>query len=241
MEVIPAIDVMEGKCVRLEQGSFLSKKSYHEDPLEVAQKFESAGFRRVHLVDLDGARQKRVVHWKILERIATRTGLAVEFGGGLASDNDVRVAFECGADRIVGGSVAVKEKERFLAWLEHYGPEKVLLGADSMDGKVRVSGWEEETGKHLIDLLHEYREAGVKIAIVTDIAKDGLLQGPSIDLYKRLRDECPELTLIASGGVSSVKDLHDLEATGVAGVVVGKAIYEGRITFAELQPFGAAR
>jgi phosphoribosylformimino-5-aminoimidazole carboxamide ribotide isomerase len=237
MEIIPAIDLIEGKCVRLEQGSFGSKKSYHEAPLEVAQKFEDAGLRRLHLVDLDGARAKRVVNYRILERIATRTSLTIDVGGGIYSDEDLRIAFECGASMVTGGTVAVKQRELFLTWLAKYGAEKILLGADCRDGVIRVSGWEEETTFEVAEFLSEYQERGVKTAICTDIARDGLLGGPSLELYRLLRERLPDLRLVASGGITVVSDLELLTELGMSGAIIGKAIYEGRIRLSDLSRF----
>ncbi|GHB69152.1 1-(5-phosphoribosyl)-5-[(5-phosphoribosylamino)methylideneamino]imidazole-4-carboxamide isomerase [Persicitalea jodogahamensis] len=234
MNIIPAIDLIEGKCVRLTQGDYAQKKIYNEKPLEVAKQFEDAGLTRLHLVDLDGAKAKKVVNWKVLETIAGKTGLHVDFGGGVQSDDDLRVAFECGAKQVTGGSVAVKQPDLFEHWLKTYGGEKIILGADAKNEKIAVSGWEEGTELWVYDFVEKYQQKGVKYIISTDVAKDGLLQGPSFDLYNNLQDKCPDLHVIASGGVSDMGDLERLAEMGLYGVIVGKAIYEGRVTLAEL-------
>jgi phosphoribosylformimino-5-aminoimidazole carboxamide ribotide isomerase len=229
MHFIPAIDIIDGQCVRLTQGDFSRKKVYSEDPLKVAKQFEAAGLQRLHLVDLDGARAGHIVNHRVLERIAANTSLWIDFGGGLKSDDDVRIAFESGARQITGGTVAVKNPELFLEWLQQYGPEKIILGADVKDGKIAVSGWEEQSRLELFEFLENYTAQGVRYAICTDVSKDGLLQGPATDLYRRIRLRFPDLNLIASGGVSGMKDIREIKQTGCFGVIVGKAIYEGRI------------
>ncbi len=234
MKIIPAIDLIEGKCVRLTQGDYAQKKIYNEKPLEVAKQFEDAGLTRLHLVDLDGAKAKKVINWKVLETVATKTSLHVDFGGGVQSDDDLRIAFDCGARQVTGGSVAVKQPDLFESWLKTYGGEKIILGADAKDEKIAVSGWEEGTELWVYDFVEKYQEKGVKYIISTDVAKDGLLQGPSFDLYKNLQDKCPDLHVIASGGVSDRGDLERLAEMNLYGVIVGKAIYEGRVTLAEL-------
>ena len=234
MQIIPAIDLIEGKCVRLTQGDYAQKKIYNEKPLEVAKQFEGAGLTRLHLVDLDGAKAKKVVNWKVLEAIAGKTTLHVDFGGGVQSDDDLRVVFECGARQVTGGSVAVKQPDVFENWLKTYGSKKIILGADAKNEKIAVSGWEEGTELWVYDFVEKYQEKGVKYIISTDVAKDGLLQGPSFDLYKNLQDRCPEMNVIASGGVSDMGDLERLAEMNLYGVIVGKAIYEGRVTLAEL-------
>ena len=234
MNIIPAIDLIEGKCVRLTQGDYAQKKIYNEKPLEVAKQFEDAGLMRLHLVDLDGAKAKKVVNWKVLETIASKTSLHVDFGGGVQSDDDLRVVFECGAKQVTGGSVAVKQPDLFESWLKTYGGEKIILGADARNEKIAVSGWEEGTEFWVYDFVEKYQEKGVKYIISTDVAKDGLLQGPSFDLYKNLQDRGPDLHVIASGGVSDMGDLEQLAEMNLYGVIVGKAIYEGRVTLAEL-------
>ncbi|RRA98567.1 1-(5-phosphoribosyl)-5-[(5-phosphoribosylamino)methylideneamino]imidazole-4-carboxamide isomerase [Larkinella rosea] len=237
MHIIPAIDLIEGKAVRLTQGDYNQKKEYNARPLEVAQQFEDAGLTRLHLVDLDGARAKRVVNWKVLELIAGKTGLHIDFGGGVQSDEDLRTVFECGAKQVTGGSIAVKKPDVFEKWLSQFGSEAIILGADAKNEKIAVSGWEEDTQVWVYDFVENYVEKGVKYVISTDVAKDGLLQGPSFDLYRNLQDRFPDLNLIASGGVSGMQDLEMLADMNLFGVIVGKAIYEGRVTLKELSKF----
>lgn len=237
IEIIPAIDIIEGKCVRLTKGDYNRKKIYNENPLEVAKMFEAEGIKRLHLVDLDGAKAKHIVNYCILERIASHTGLQIDFGGGIKSDNDVRIAFESGANQITGGSIAVKDKTLFLKWLNHYGDEKIILGADVKDEKIAVSGWQEKTSIALMDFLKEYAAEGVKYVICTDISKDGVLEGSSVDLYQNIRNELPEIKLIASGGVTSVQEIETLAQKGLYGVIIGKALYENKITLTDLQRF----
>ena len=200
MRIIPAIDIIEGKCVRLSKGDYATKKVYNEDPLEVAKQFEGAGISFLHLVDLDGARSKHIVNYKVLEQIASKTDLSIDFGGGLKSDHDLRIAFESGAAQITGGSIAVSEPKTFLSWLETYGPDRIILGADARDGKIAVSGWEKESEFNLIPFIKDYLQKGVRYVISTDIDKDGMLEGPSTDLYRSILTELPDVKLIASGG-----------------------------------------
>lgn len=237
IQIIPAIDLIEGKCVRLTQGDYGQKKIYNENPLEVAQQFEDAGLKRLHLVDLDGAKAKKVVNWKVLERIASKTSLHVDFGGGVQSDDDLKTVFESGAKQVTGGSIAVKQSDLFEHWLKTYGGEKIILGADAKNEKIAVSGWEEGTAIWVYDFVEEYVEKGVKYTISTDVAKDGLLQGPSFDLYKNLQDKCPDLNIIASGGIAGIEDVEKLAEMNIYGVIIGKAIYENRISLADLQRF----
>ena len=237
MELIPAIDLIEGKCVRLTQGDYSTRKVYNEDPLEVALRFESVGIERLHVVDLDGAKAGHIVNYNVLERLASRTRLIIDFGGGLKSDEDLRIAFDCGAQMITGGSIAVKNPERFLSWLEKYGGERVILGADAKDKKIAVSGWEEGTDLDLIPFVKGYREKGVQKIICTDIGRDGMLQGPAIDLYKEIKEEIEGLYVIASGGVSSMADIERLDEAGIPAVIFGKAIYEGRIRMSEIEKY----
>ena len=237
IEIIPAIDIINGKCVRLSQGDYEKKTVYNENPLEVAKMFADAGIRRLHLVDLDGAKAQHIVNYKVLERIAINTDLIIDFGGGLKSDDDLRIAFECGAQMITGGSIAVKQPDVFSTWLEHYGGEKIILGADVKDEKIAVSGWQEETEIELIPFIQNYRKKGIFKVICTDIAKDGMLEGTSIDLYKKIVSAQNDIYLIASGGVSSIKDIEDLENAGIPAVITGKAIYEGRIKLTDLKSF----
>ncbi|MEP1093818.1 MAG: 1-(5-phosphoribosyl)-5-[(5-phosphoribosylamino)methylideneamino]imidazole-4-carboxamide isomerase, partial [Cyclobacteriaceae bacterium] len=234
MRIIPAIDIIEGKCVRLSKGDYHTKKIYNEDPLEVAKSFEDAGLEYLHLVDLDGAKEKHIINWKVLEKLASRTSLIVDFGGGIQSNEDLKIAFESGATQITGGSIAVKDPGIFERWLLAYGSEKIILGADALDEKIAVSGWQENTEEPIGDFIKRYVEKGIEYVISTDISKDGMLEGPSFDLYEKILSELPKLQLIASGGVSSVDDLLKLEENGLNGAIVGKAIYESRISLKEL-------
>lgn len=237
IELIPAIDLIEGKCVRLTQGDYATRKIYNEDPLEVARQFEDAGVRRLHLVDLDGAKAGRIVNYKVLEKIATHTGLVIDFGGGLKSDDDLRIAFDCGAEMITGGSIAVKQPERFLTWLEKYGNERIILGADAKEKKIAINGWEEGTDVELIDFIQAYQTKGIRKVISTDIARDGMLQGPAIELYQEIQQAIRDLYLIASGGVRSIGDIEQLEEAGIPAVIFGKSIYEGHILLKDLKRF----
>ncbi|MFK7983261.1 MAG: 1-(5-phosphoribosyl)-5-[(5-phosphoribosylamino)methylideneamino]imidazole-4-carboxamide isomerase [Saprospiraceae bacterium] len=234
MQIIPAIDIIDGKCVRLTQGDYNQKKVYNENPLEVAKEFEGAGIERLHLVDLDGAKAKHIVNWKVLEKIATKTSLKIDFGGGLKTDKDAEIAFNSGALQITGGSIAVKDRDTFEGWLEKYGSEKIILGADVKNEQIAISGWQETTSLNLFDFLTDYTAKGVKYIICTDIAKDGLLQGTSVDLYKKIRTQFPDLQLIASGGVTSMADMEALVEIDCYGAIIGKAIYEGRLSVQEL-------
>ena len=237
IEIIPAIDIIEGKCVRLSQGDYDKKKVYNENPLEVAKMFESVGIKRLHLVDLDGAKAHHIVNYKVLERIANGTSLTIDFGGGLKSDEDLRIAFECGAKMVTGGSVAVRDKETFLSWIEKFGSDRIILGADVKDKKIAVGGWLETTDLDLIPFVERYKQDGINKIICTDISKDGMLAGPSIDLYKEILTEFSDLYLIASGGVSSMSDIEQLEMSKVPAVITGKAIYEGKIKLKDLSSF----
>lgn len=237
IEIIPAIDIIDGKCVRLSQGDYEQKKVYNENPLEVAKMFESVGIKRLHLVDLDGAKAKHIVNYKVLERIATNTTLTIDFGGGLKSDDDLRIAFECGAKMVTGGSVAVKDRETFLSWIAKFGSDRIILGADVKDKKIAVGGWLETTNLDLFPFVEKYKEEGINKIICTDICKDGMLAGPSIELYKEILQEFPDLYLIASGGVSSMNDIEQLQEANVPAVITGKAIYEGKIKLNELSSF----
>jgi len=239
MYIIPAIDLIGGKAVRLTQGDYNQKKEYNARPLEVAQQFEDAGLTRLHLVDLDGAKEKRVVNWKVLELIASKTSLHIDFGGGVQSDDDLRVVFECGAKQVTGGSIAVKKPEVMERWLSRHGSEAIILGADAKNEKIAVSGWEESTEVWVYDFVEKWVEKGIKYVISTDVAKDGLLQGPSFDLYRNLQDQFSTLNIIASGGVSNMADIETLADMNLFGVIVGKAIYEGRVTLKELQAINA--
>jgi phosphoribosylformimino-5-aminoimidazole carboxamide ribotide isomerase len=235
MEIIPAIDIIEGKCVRLTQGDYSQKKIYNEKPLEVAKEFEDAGLKRLHLVDLDGAQAGKVINWKALESIAGKTSLIIDFGGGVKTEKDIEIIFESGGALITIGSMAVKEEEIFISWLKKYGANKFLLGADVKEERIAVHGWQETTNIWIYDFIQKYIEVGMKQIFCTDVAKDGALEGPSTELYKNIIEKFPELHFIASGGVSSIKDLYKLENINCKGVIIGKAIYEGRIKLAELK------
>ena len=237
IELIPAIDIIDGKCVRLSQGDYNSKKVYNENPVEVAKELEAHGIRRLHVVDLDGAVSHHVVNYRTLEQIASRTSLVIDFGGGVKSDEDLVIAFESGAQMITGGSIAVQNPERFCHWLQTYGSERIILGADVKDYKIAVNGWKDESACELFPFLEDYVGKGVRKVICTDINCDGMLQGPSISLYKEMLEVHPDLYLIASGGGSCAEDIRQLEATGIPAVIFGKALYEGRITFKELEAF----
>ncbi len=235
IEIIPAIDIIDAKCVRLSQGDYAQKKVYNENPLEVAKEFEDNGIKRLHLVDLDGAKSNRIVNYKVLETIATHTNLTIDFGGGLKTDDDLRIAFESGASMITGGSIAVKNREMFLSWLKKYSSEKIILGADAKHEQIAVSGWQEGTSLNLFDFLKDYVAEGVSKIICTDISKDGMLQGSNVDLYVKIKKQFPDLYVIASGGISSIDDILNLNEQGIDGVITGKAIYEGKISLKELK------
>ncbi|WP_136468676.1 HisA/HisF-related TIM barrel protein [Flagellimonas onchidii] len=254
MRIIPAIDIIEGKCVRLSKGDYDTKKVYNENPLEVAKQFEDHGIQHLHLVDLDGAKSKHIVNHRILETIATKTNLKIDFGGGLKTDEDLHVAFESGASQITGGSIAVKDRDTFLGWLNTYGADKIILGADAKDEKVAVSGWLEESDQALLPFIGSFQKKGVKYVICTDISKDGMLEGPSFQLYKRILDKTKKIetlvtgsgvedkevlgiNLIASGGISSFDELPKLAELGCEGTIIGKAIYEDRISLKQLENY----
>lgn len=229
MYVIPAIDIIDGQCVRLTQGDFDQKKIYHTDPVEVAVRFEAAGLTRLHVVDLDGAKAQHIVNYKTLSRIAQYTSLHIDFGGGLKSSEDVYIAFESGAHQITGGTVAVKAPDLFLEWVDTYGPDRIILGADVRNGNIAVSGWQEDSQMPLMGFLEKFLAHGLSHVICTDVSRDGLLQGSALDLYSRIRDRFPKIKLIASGGVSSLNELRKLRELGCYGAIVGKAIYEGKL------------
>ncbi|AXT59804.1 1-(5-phosphoribosyl)-5-[(5-phosphoribosylamino)methylideneamino]imidazole-4-carboxamide isomerase [Aquimarina sp. AD10] len=237
MRIIPAIDIIDGKCVRLSKGDYNTKKIYNENPLEIAKEFEAHGITYLHLVDLDGAKSKHIVNHKILDQIASKTALKIDFGGGLKTDDDLRIAFESGASQITGGSIAVKDPDVFKAWIQKFGPDKIILGADAHHEKIAVSGWQEESDKELIPFIQEYQKEGVSYVICTDISKDGMLQGPSFDLYARILKETKDLKLIASGGISTFDELPKLEDLGCEGTIIGKAIYENRISLKQLEDY----
>ena len=237
MQIIPAIDIIDGKCVRLTQGDYNQKKIYNEHPLEVAKQFEDAGLRRLHLVDLDGAKQKAVKNWKVLETIASKTRLVIDFGGGIATEDDVKIVFDSGAAMATVGSIAVKNEFEFVKWLLIFGADKFLLGADVKDKMIAIHGWLETTDKSIFDFIKNYISKGVQQIFCTDVSKDGKLEGPSADLYKEIITRFPALYFIASGGVASMKDLELLKQTGCKAVIIGKAIYENRISLDELKTF----
>jgi phosphoribosylformimino-5-aminoimidazole carboxamide ribotide isomerase len=235
MEIIPAIDIIDGKCVRLTQGDYELKTIYNENPLEVAKAFEGAGLKRLHLVDLDGAKEGTVKNWAVLQQIAASTTLSIDFGGGIKQDKDLKIVFESGAAYATIGSLAVKQREVFVSWLKEYGADKFLLGADVKSEKIAVAGWLETTDIDIYDFLKDYVGQGIQQVFCTDVSKDGKLEGPSVDLYKKIIEQFPSLWFIASGGVSSMDDLYALKAIGCSGGIVGKAIYEGRIQLKELK------
>jgi phosphoribosylformimino-5-aminoimidazole carboxamide ribotide isomerase len=236
MRIIPAIDIIEGKCVRLSKGDYDTKKIYNESPLEVAKAFEAHGIAYLHLVDLDGAKSKHIVNYKVLERLANKTSLKIDFGGGLKSDADINIAFESGASQITGGSIAVKSPETFMKWLDQYGSEKIILGADVKGTHIAIEGWLKTSEQTLFDFVHDYKKKGVEYVICTDISKDGMLEGPAFDLYKRLLAK-EEIKLIASGGISKFEELPQLQDLGCEGVIIGKAIYENRISLKQLENY----
>ncbi len=246
MRIIPAIDIIDGKCVRLSKGDYSTKKIYNENPLEIAKQFEAHGIQYLHLVDLDGAKSKHIVNHKVLEKIASQTSLKIDFGGGLKTDEDLRIAFECGASQITGGSIAVKNPDTFKSWLQQFGSEKIILGADAKDEKVAISGWIEDSNEALIPFIQKYIKEGINYVICTDISKDGMLQGPSFDLYNKIlkainmsgrAQSRPPLKLIASGGISTFAELPKLAEIGCEGVIIGKAIYENRISLKQLENY----
>jgi phosphoribosylformimino-5-aminoimidazole carboxamide ribotide isomerase len=235
MQIIPAIDIIDGKCVRLTQGDYSQKTIYNENPLEVAKEFEGAGLQRLHLVDLDGAKEGTVKNWAVLQQIAANTSLSIDFGGGIKQDKDLKIVFESGAAYATVGSLAVKQPEIFHGWLTDYGADKFLLGADVKSEKIAVAGWLETTDIGIYDFLTDYVAQGIQQVFCTDVSKDGKLEGPSIDLYKKIIEKFPSLWFIASGGVSCMDDLYALKEIGCSGAIVGKAIYEGRIQLNELK------
>jgi phosphoribosylformimino-5-aminoimidazole carboxamide ribotide isomerase len=236
MRIIPAIDIIEGKCVRLSKGEYHTKKIYSEAPLEVAKAFEDHGIEHLHLVDLDGAKSKHIVNHKVLETLASKTSLKIDFGGGLKSDSDLRIAFECGASQITGGSIAVHSPKTFLSWIETYGTDKIILGADVKGTLIATNGWLETSELPLLDFVKQYKSKGIQYVICTDISKDGMLEGPAFDLYEKLLSEI-DLKLIASGGISKLEELPHLQKFGCEGVIIGKAIYENRISLKQLEKF----
>ena len=237
MRIIPAIDIIDGKCVRLSKGDYSTKKIYNESPLEVAKSFEDSGIQFLHLVDLDGAKSSKIVNHKVLEQIAVKTNLKIDFGGGLKSNTDLKIAFESGANQITGGSIAVKNPTLFKQWISEYGTDKIILGADVHDKKIAVSGWLEKSDLNLIPFIENYKQNGISYVICTDIAKDGMLKGPSFDLYEEILNSCKNIKLIASGGISTYDELPLLAKLGCEATIIGKAIYEGRVTLKQLEHF----
>ena len=237
IRIIPAIDIIDGKCVRLTQGDYEQKKVYNNDPLEVAKMFESHGIKYLHLVDLDGAKAKHVINQKVLESIANNTNLTIDFGGGIKTSEDLKMVFECGASQVTIGSVAVSNPEYFENWLNIYGVDKIILGADAKNGKIAVSGWLDVTEIDIFDFFWMYKNKGAKYVLCTDISRDGMLQGTAIDLYKQLVTKFPEMKIIASGGVTHLSEIAELEEIKADGVIIGKAIYEGTITMKDLEQF----
>jgi len=237
MRIIPAIDIINGKCVRLTKGDYNTEIVYNENPLEVAKMFEDAGIRYLHLVDLDGARSNKICNYRILEQIATKTKLIIDFGGGIKSDEDILIAFNSGASQITGGSIAVKDPGLFMSWLSLYSSKRIILGADAKDEKVQTNGWMEESRLELVPFIENFFRQGIEYVITTDIARDGMLNGPSLILYEKILEKLPEIKLIASGGISSMKDVLAVQKTGCEGAIIGKAIYENRITLKDLEQF----
>ena len=234
IELIPAIDIIDGQCVRLTKGDYDQKTVYRDSPAEVANEFEQKGFKRLHVVDLDGAKSKHIVNDEVLRRITTETNLTVDFGGGIKTDEDIEKAFSAGTAMVTVGSIAVTQPELFIGWLEKYGADRMILGADVRNGKISINGWKEDSAEDLLPFLRKYIDAGVKTVLCTEISKDGTLQGPAIELYKEVMAAYPTLHLIASGGVSSIDDIKALDRAGIPAVVFGKAIYEGKINLNEL-------
>jgi len=237
MEIIPAIDIIDGECVRLIQGDYNYKTTYSKDPLSVAKQFEDAGIKRLHLVDLDGAKQKHVVNIDVLRRISNNTDLIIDFGGGVKSNDDIEKVFAAGANMVTGGSIAVKNPQTFERWLRDYGADTIILGADVKDRRIAIEGWMETSDTDIFDFIEYYKKKSIKFVICTDISRDGVLSGPSIDLYQEILRKFPDLKLIASGGVSSIQDLEKLVDTGVWGTIIGKAIYEKKISLPDLKLF----
>lgn len=237
IEIIPAIDIIDGKCVRLSQGDYGRKTIYNENPLEVAKMFEDAGLKRLHLVDLDGAKAHHIVNQNVLKNIALSTKLIVDFGGGLKSDEDLKIAFDSGASMVTGGSIAVNSPETFMKWIEKYGAERIILGADAKNEMIAVAGWRESTESDIFSFINTWHAAGIRKIISTDISRDGMLEGAATELYRKILLAVPGTYLIASGGVSSMADILELQEAGIPAVITGKAIYEGRILMKEIEQF----
>lgn len=236
IKIIPAIDIIDGKCVRLTKGDYLRKKIYNENPLETAKKFEANGIVYLHLVDLDGAKSKRIINWRVLEKISNKTNLIIDFGGGIRSEKDLRIAFDNGASKVTAGSIAVREKKTVTDWINKY-KDKIILGADTRNGMISINAWEVTTELFVVDFIWDYWLTGVKSAVVTDISRDGVLTGPAFELYKKIKSKIPKIELIASGGVSTIEDVDKLNELNINGVIIGKAIYEGKIKLNELKSF----
>lgn len=237
MKIIPAIDIINGQCVRLSQGDYTSVIVYNTNPLEVAKQYESIGIEYLHVVDLDGARSQHIVNWKMLESITNLTKLKVDFGGGMKSNEDLRIAFDCGANQVTAGSIAVSNRSIVKEWIYEFGPDKIALGADVKTEKITINGWKKKTNIDVFDFIQDYLNRGIKEVICTDISKDGMLNGPSFELYKTILEKFPSIKLIASGGVSSMEDLYMLELIGIHGAILGKAIYENKITLKQLEAY----
>jgi phosphoribosylformimino-5-aminoimidazole carboxamide ribotide isomerase len=237
IEIIPALDILEGKAVRLSQGNYERKTVYGEDPVEVAKLFEGHGVRRLHVVDLDGAKANRIINYKTLERIASRTSLIIDFGGGLKSDSDLEIAFNSGAAMVTGGSVAVRKPDVFQRWIDKFGDRSIILGADCRNNKISVAGWTEDTEHEVAPFILHWRRQGIGKVICTDIDRDGMLKGANIELYRQIREQDPFVYLIASGGIGGIQDVEQLETDGIPAVIIGKALYEGRIKMKDLLPY----
>ncbi len=235
--IIPAIDIIGGKCVRLTKGDYSTKKIYNNDPLEVAKMFEDHGVKRLHIVDLDGAKAKRIINADVIKEVASKTNLIIDFGGGVQSEEDLQLILDCGAKMVTAGSIAAREPETVMKWIGKFGAERIILGADFKEGRIAVSGWQETADYTLTEFIRSYYEKGQRQVICTDVSRDGMLEGPAQDTYKDLIREFPEIDLIASGGVSKIADVFSLNKLNLAGVIIGKAIYENRITMKELEPF----
>ena len=237
MRIIPAIDIINGKCVRLSKGDYATQIIYNEDPLEVAKQFEDYGIKYLHLVDLDGAKSSRIKNYNVLEKLALKTSLIIDFGGGIKSDNDIKIAFDSGASQITGGSIAVKNKGLFSKWIKEYGSDKIILGADAKNEKIAISGWLEESNEKIIPFIQAYKDKGINTVISTDISKDGMLNGPSFSLYEKILKNIKGINIIASGGISCIEELSRLAEMGCEGVIIGKAIYEKRIRLKQLESY----
>jgi phosphoribosylformimino-5-aminoimidazole carboxamide ribotide isomerase len=235
--VIPAIDIIDGRCVRLKRGNFTAQTVYYDDPLDIAMIFHYHGLKRLHLVDLDGARAGRIVNYRILEKIFEKTGMVIDFGGGIKQDNDIEIAFRSGAAMITAGTIAVKEPLTVERWIERYGPEKIILGADFYKGKIAVNAWQDSTSHDIIQFIGQYRSRGIRNVICTDISRDGMMQGPSFDVYRQLKIKFRDIGLVASGGITTPSDLDELDRIGLNGAIIGRALYEQTIKFEDLNKY----